>query len=295
MPKPTIELRSYDELFGGPAVKAAVTENLSENAVVYLPREKLRSYKRHTFQVKNNVSFAELVESIGKYGILEPLIVRRIGAEDEYEIIAGHRRNKGAEINNIEEVPCIIKEMLDKHADSAMVDTNIHRTDDEISHSERAHSYKIKMDAIKSEKASGIAYEKLAEQLNTSRNKVHRYIRLTYLIPELLQLTDEGKIKFLPAVEISYLTPEEQKMLLSVIQGKKFIPSLIQAQQLHQASKNNTFELQLNNMFITNEQKTINFSLKSDTLQRYFPQGTNKKEIEQIIIDLLEKWRQDCK
>lgn len=287
-------LRSFEELFGGSGTgPEEIKKKPSEGETVLLSQNQLKSYQRHTFSVKDSESFAELVMSIGEYGILEPLLVRQL-AEDSYEIISGHRRKRAAELNGIEKIPCIIKNLADTRADGVMVDTNIHRSEEEISYSERAFSYLLKKESIEAEGSTGKTYEKLAEQVKMSRNKVHRYIRLTYLQPELLQLTDDKRLSFGAAVELSYLQQNDQKTLLSFIREHNRIPSLAQAEQLRQAGAGGGLDRSLVQDILLPEkkQKPVKVTLQPDTILKYFPESADGKEIERIIVELLEHWRQ---
>ena len=251
--------------------------------ITNIPLEKLKPFPNHPFQVRDDDSMRETVESIKTYGVLQPAIVRP-SDDGSYEILSGHRRKHACELAGKKSMPVIIRNLDDDAAIIFMVDSNLQR--ENILPSERASAYKMKLEALKRQglrtdltssqlETKLRTDEKIAEEAGESRAQIQRYIRLTELQPELQQMVDEKKIAFTPAVEISYLKPDEQKMLLDTIESEQATPSLSQAQRLKKLSQ--TGELTDDSMLrIMSEQKKPernDLTIPADVLEKYFPRS----------------------
>ena len=291
--KSKIKINTYDDLFGGP---------VSLNEVKYLSLNDLHDFKDHPFQVKDDEDMNKLVESIKEQGVLDPAIVRH-RKEGGFEIISGHRRHHAAMLAGLKDMPVIIRDISDDEATLAMVDANLHR--EKLLPSEKAKAYKMKMEALtkqgkrtdldsvtstqlgwKSETAS-----KLGEESGDSKNQVRRFIRLTELIPELLSMVDDKSIKFNAGVEISYLSEEEQRSLLSVIEQEGIRPSLTQAKDLHRMSKDGECtDAAIFKLLAVGSVKERRIVLGEDILMRYFHADMTDDEMKRIIIRLLDDW-----
>ena len=287
-----IKMLSYDELLGG----ANLTERRTE-----LEISKIYAFENHPFRVVDDEKMTELVESIKKNGIVSPVLVRP-DDEGTYEMISGHRRMHAAQQIGLKTIPVIIREMTDDEAVIFMVDANIQR--EEILPSEKAFAYKMKLDAIKHQgqrtdlTSSQVgmklqAMDIVGQEAGESRNQVHRYIRLTELIPELLDMVDTGQIKFNPAVELSYLASEEQKDFLSAMDYAQAAPSLSQAQRIKKLAQEGECTLdamcEIMNEIKKGELDRVTF--KTDSLRKYFPKSYTNKQMEDKIIQLLEQWQ----
>ena len=260
----------------------------------YLQIEKLHPFEGHPFKVADNVEMDQLVESILTQGVLTPLVVRPLN-NGEYEVISGHRRLHACKRAGVESVPALITEMDRDAATIAMVDSNLHR--EHILPSEKAYAYKLKMDALKHQgQTCGQVGHKSRDTLSDSESgrQVQRYIRLTHLIPEILQMVDDGKIALTPAVEISYLTKLEQADLLEIMECEDCTPSLSQAMQMKQLSQ--AGELDIDTIFgiLTqlkpNQQEKISF--KVSELRSYFPRSYTASQMTRDILKGLELLRQ---
>ena len=272
--------------------------------ITNIPLEKLKPFPNHPFQVRDDDSMKETVESIKTYGVLQPAIVRP-SDDGSYEILSGHRRKHACELAGKKSMPVIIRNLDDDAAIIFMVDSNLQR--ENILPSERASAYKMKLEALKRQgvrtdltsgqlvpKLNEIrAREKIAEKTEDSGRQIQRYIRLTELQPELQQMVDEKKIAFTPAVEISYLKPDEQKMLLDTIESEQATPSLSQAQRLKKLSQSG--ELNDDAMLkIMSEQKKPeknDLTIPADVLEKYFPRSFTPMKMQEVIIKLLESWQ----
>ena len=269
--------------------------------ITNIPLEKLKPFPNHPFQVRDDDSMRETVESIKTYGVLQPAIVRP-SDDGSYEILSGHRRKHACELAGKKSMPVIIRNLDDEAAIIFMVDSNLQR--ENILPSERAAAYKMKLEALKRQgtrtdltsaqvvpKLS--AREKVAEEAGVNRMEISRYIRLTELQPELQQMVDDKKIAFTPAVEISYLKPDEQKMLLDTIESEQATPSLSQAQQMKKLSQSG--ELTDDSMLkIMSEQKKPernDLTIPADVLEKYFPRSFTPMKMQEVIIKLLESWQ----
>ena len=269
--------------------------------VTNIPVEKLKPFPNHPFQVRDDDSMRETVESIKTYGVLQPAIVRP-SKDGDYEILSGHRRKHASELAGRKTIPAIVRELDDDAAIIFMVDSNLQR--ENILPSERAAAYKMKMEALKRQglrtdltspqlAAKFRSDDAVAKEADVSGDTVRRYIRLTELQPELQHMVDEKKIAFTPAVEISYLKPDEQRMLLDTISNEQATPSLSQAQRLKKLSQSG--ELTDDSMLsIMSEQKKPernDLTIPADVLEKFFPRSFTPMKMQEVIIKLLESWQ----
>ena len=292
-----IRLTSVDDLFSTEATR----EEAQREKVQEIPLEELHPFPNHPFKVLDDDRMLDTAESIREHGVLVPAIARSRTAGG-YELIAGHRRKRGCELAGLATMPVIVRDLDDDAATIIMVDSNIQR--ESLLPSERAFAYKMKLDAIKrqgsrNDLTSGQvgqklkwSVEKVAEQAGDSTKQVQRYIRLTELIPPLLNLVDERKIAFNPAVELSYLKPEEQTILLDAMDSEQATPSLSQAQRLKQFSQQGRLSEDVMRAILSEEKKTEvdRITLSNETLRRYFPRSYTPKQMEETILKLLEGW-----
>ena len=271
-----------------------------EDKITLLPLSELHDFPNHPFKVRDDEAMQETAESIRQYGVLVPAIVRprEVGG---YEIIAGHRRRHGSELAGLSAMPCIVRQMDDDTATILMVDSNIQR--ENILPSERAQAYKMKLEAIKRQgartdltspqvAAKFRADDEVAKGADVSGDTVRRYIRLTELSPELQQMVDEKKIGKTPAVEISYLKPEEQQMLLTAIDSEQATPSLSQAQRMKKLSRDGKLndDTMLDIMMEQKKPEGYNVVLSADKLRKYFPRSYTPQKMEETILKLLDAW-----
>ena len=292
-----IVLKSVDDIFQTEENRAdAQRERVQE-----IPLDQLKPFKNHPFKVRDDQRMLDMVDSIREYGVLVPAIARP-DPEGGYELISGHRRKRGCEMAGLQTMPVIIRDLDDDAAVLVMVDSNIQR--EELLPSERAFAYKMKLEALKHQGARmdltscqvGTklrADEKLAESVNESARTVQRFIRLTELISELLDMVDERKLAFNPAVEVSYLKRDEQRMLLEAMDAEQTTPSLSQAQRLKKFSQEGRLTEEAMSAIMSEEKKgdMDKVTLRSDTLRRYFPKSYTPKQMEQTIIKLLDVWQ----
>ena len=292
-----IVLKSVDDIFQTEENRAdAQRERVQE-----IPLDQLKPFKNHPFKVRDDQRMLDTVDSIREYGVLVPAIARP-DPEGGYELISGHRRKRGCEMAGLQTMPVIIRDLDDDAAVLVMVDSNIQR--EELLPSERAFAYKMKLEALKHQGARmdltscqvGTklrADEKLAERVNESARTVQRFIRLTELISELLDMVDERKLAFNPAVEVSYLKQDEQRMLLEAMDAEQTTPSLSQAQRLKKFSQEGRLTEEAMSAIMSEEKKSDmdKVTLRSDTLRRYFPKSYTPKQMEQTIIKLLDVWQ----
>ena len=291
-----INLKPLDDLFATEESRAdAQREKVQE-----IPLGELHPFKNHPFKVKDDAAMQDTVDSVREYGVLVPAIARP-DPDGGYELIAGHRRHHASELAGKETMPVIIRDLDDDAATIIMVDSNLQR--EELLPSERAFAYKMKLEAIRHQgkrqelTSSQVgmklqALDIVGQQAGDSRNQVHRFIRLTELIPELLDMVDERKIAFNPAVELSYLKKEEQTLLLEAMDSEQATPSLSQAQRLKKFSQQKMLSLDVMRAVMSEEKKTDldRVTLKNETLRRYFPKSYTPKQMEDTIIKLLEGW-----
>ena len=295
-----IELKSVDDLFATEESRADAQREKVQN----IPLEELHPFKNHPFKVKDDAAMQDTVDSVREYGVLVPAIARP-DPDGGYELIAGHRRHHASELAGKETMPVIVRDLDDDAATIIMVDSNLQR--EELLPSERAFAYKMKLDAMKRQAGRPMkenrdqvghnfsgkrTVELIAENAPDSRNQIQRYIRLTELIPELLDMVDERKIAFNPAVELSYLKKEEQTLLLEAMDSEQATPSLSQAQRLKKFSQQKMLSLDVMRAVMSEEKKTDldRVTLKNETLRRYFPKSYTPKQMEDTIIKLLEGW-----
>ena len=273
---------------------------VQEDKITLLPLSELHDFPNHPFKVRDDEAMQETAESIRQYGVLVPAIVRP-REDGDYEIIAGHRRRHGSELAGLSAMPCIVREMDDDTATILMVDSNIQR--ENILPSERAQAYKMKLEAIKRQgartdltspqvAAKFRADDEVAKGADVSGDTVRRYIRLTELSPELQQMVDEKKIGMTPAVEISYLKPEEQQMLLTAIDSEQATPSLSQAQRMKKLSREGKLndDSMLDIMMEQKKPEGYNVVLSADKLRKYFPRSYTPQKMEETILKLLDAW-----
>ena len=271
-----------------------------QEVIVHVPLSRLHDFPNHPFKVRDDEAMLETAESIRQYGVLVPAIVRP-REDGGYEIVAGHRRKHGSELAGLQNLPCIVREMDDDTATILMVDSNIQR--ENILPSERAQAYKMKLEAIKRQgartdltspqvAAKFRADDEVAKGADVSGDTVRRYIRLTELSPELQQMVDEKKIGMTPAVEISYLKPEEQQMLLTAIDSEQATPSLSQAQRMKKLSREGKLndDSMLDIMMEQKKPEGYNVVLSADKLRKYFPRSYTPQKMEETILKLLDAW-----
>ena len=284
-PKKEIQLTSYDELLG-----LEESPEKSMNQVVEIELEKLHPFKNHPFRVSDDEKMAETVESIKNYGVLNPALVRP-RSEGGYELISGHRRKRGCELCGKTTMPVLVRNYTDDEAVIIMVDSNIQR--ENILPSEKAHAYKMKYDAMKHQGSKGEKYtaDMVGETAGDSGRTVQRYIRLTNLIPDLLDRVDNKTMAFNAAVEVSYLTEQEQIMLCDAIEREECTPNLSQAKRLKQYSQDSKLDENVMDAIMT-EEKPIEdkLVLKGDVLAKYFPKTYTPSQKQKIIVKLLEDW-----
>ena len=269
----------------------------------FLPIDKLRPFKNHPFRVKDDAEMEQLVFSVLPQGLLTPIVVRKTDTE-EYEVISGHRRLRACQKAGIETVPALIYSMDRDAAIIALVDSNLHR--EHLLPSEKTFAYKMKMEAMSHQgQRSDLTSSQVATKLDSassigksqgeSRDQVFRYIRLTYLIPEILQMMDEQKIALAPAVELSYLTESQQRDLLETMESEDFTPSLSQSQQLKKLSQSGVLSmdriLELLQQPKANQEEKLRFDLKD--IRHYFPKNYTTERIQKTILQLLEKFERN--
>lgn len=291
-----ISLTSYDELFQ--TGQTATGEQVQE-----IPLSELFPFKDHPFKVLDDESMQDTAESVKEYGVLVPAIARP-RADGGYELIAGHRRKRASELAGKETMPVIVRNLDDDAAIIIMVDSNLQR--ENILPSERAFAFKMKLDAMKRQGArtdltssqvgtklpNKRTDQVLAEQVGESRNQIQRFIRLTELIPELLDMVDAKRIAFNPAVELSFLKKEEQALLFEAIQLEEATPSLSQAQRLKKFSQDGKLDDNVITAIMTEEKKDVDkVTLQGTQIKKYFPKSYTPKQMEDTIIKLLEQWQ----
>ena len=260
---------------------------------------KLKPFRDHPFSIRDDDAMQQTVESVRAYGVLVPAIARPL-EDGSYELISGHRRKHACELAGLSTMPVIIRDIDRDAATIIMVDSNLQR--DSILPSERAKAYKMKLDAIKrqgarhdltsTQVAQKLSVEKVAEEAGTSKDHVRRYIRLNELQPELQKMVDDGKIGMTPAVELSYLKPHEQRLLIETIDSEQATPSLSQAQRMKRLSQEGrlTDDSMLGIMMEQKKPENWNLSLPMDKIKKYFPRSYTPQRMEEIIIKLLESW-----
>ena len=299
MPKSSVNasLSSYDDIF---STEESRQEEQREQ-VQQIPIGELYLFKNHPFKVLDDDSMSDTVESVKQYGVLSPLIARP-RPKGGYEIISGHRRQHAAELAGLETLPVIVRQMDDDAAIILMVDSNLQR--EHILPSERAFAYKMKLDAMKNQGTRSDltstqvvsklrSNEKLGAENNQSRETVRRFIRLTNLIPELLDMVDNKTVSFNPAVELSYLSPEQQQEVIRAMDDTQNFPSVSQAKRIKKLAQDGTFTTETVIAIMGEEKKSEldTVTIKNDTLRKYFPRSYTPKQMEDTIIKLLEQWQ----
>ena len=299
MPKSSVNasLSSYDDIF---STEESRQEEQREQ-VQQIPIGELFPFKNHPFKVLDDDSMSDTVESVKQYGVISPLIARP-RPKGGYEIISGHRRQHAAELAGLETLPVIVRQMDDDAAIILMVDSNLQR--EHILPSERAFAYKMKLDAMKNQGTRSDltstqvvsklrSNEKLGAENNQSRETVRRFIRLTNLIPELLDMVDNKTVSFNPAVELSYLSPEQQQEVIRAMDDTQNFPSVSQAKRIKKLAQDGTFTTETIVAIMGEEKKSEldTVTIKNDTLRKYFPRSYTPKQMEDTIIKLLEQWQ----
>ena len=299
MPKSSVNvsLNSYDDIF---STEESRQEEQREQ-VQQIPIGELFPFKNHPFKVLDDDSMSDTVESVKQYGVLSPLIARP-RPEGGYEIISGHRRQHAAELAGLETLPVIVRQMSDDAAVILMVDSNLQR--EHILPSERAFAYKMKLEAIKNQGARSdltsaqvgpklTAAEKVAAEADDTKTQVKRFIRLTSLIPELLDMVDNKTVSFNPAVELSYLSPEQQQEVIQAMNDTQNFPSVSQAKRIKKLAQDGNFTTETVVAIMGEEKKSEldTVTIKNETLRKYFPRTYTPKQMEDTIIKLLEQWQ----
>ena len=295
-----ISLKGYDDIFSTDQSRAEA----QQERVQEIPLSELHPFEGHPFRVVDDEDMMKTVESVRDFGVLTPAIVRP-DPDGGYEIISGHRRHRASELAGKETMPVIVRDLDDDAAIILMVDTNLQR--ETILPSERAYAYKMKLDAMNHQGARSDltcsqvgnklegrkSSEIMAEEMGTSKNQIFRFIRLTELIPELLDMVDNGQIKFNPAVELSYLAREEQQDFLSAMDFAQAAPSLSQAQRIKKLAQEGecTLDAMCEIMNEVKKGELDRVTFKTDSLRKYFPKSYTSKQMEDKIIQLLEQWQ----
>ena len=302
MPKSglNVALKGLDDLFSSEETR----QEEQREQVQQIPVDELFPFKDHPFKVLDDDAMTRTVESISQFGVLAPLIARP-RPEGGYEIISGHRRKHAAELAHLDTVPVIVRNMEDDAATILMVDSNLQR--EHILPSERAFAYKMKLDAMKHQAGrppqdnysqlgnnfGKLSSKEMAEELGTSKNQIFRFIRLTNLVPELLDMVDEKKISFNPAVELSYLDAKQQQDFLEAMDDSKNAPSLSQAIRIKKLAQQGEFDYDAVYNIMNEEKKSEldTVTIKNETLRKYFPRSYTPRQMESIIIKLLDQWQ----
>ena len=298
-----IQLSSYDDIFGGAPDRAKETaDEQGKEHVKDIPLSELYPFKNHPFKVMDDEEMDKTVESIKEYGVLTPAIVRPRD-EGGYEIVSGHRRCHASEIAGKETLPCIVRDLDDDAATILMVDANMQR--ESLLPSEKAWAYKMKLDAVR-RKAGRPTKENscqvgtnlrsdqiVAQEAGESARQIQRYISLTNLLPEILDMVDNKQIGFNPAVELSYLDADEQKRLLEAMDFSQTTPSLSQAQRIKKMSQEEGITQEAMNVIMSEEKKSDvdKVTIKNDVLKKYFPKNYTPKQMEDTIVKLLDQWQ----
>ena len=291
-----LALKGLDDLFSTEEKR----QEEQQEQVQQIPIDELHPFTNHPFKVLDDEAMTRTVESIAQYGVLAPLIARP-RPEGGYEIISGHRRQYAAKLAGLDTLPVIVRQMSDDAAVILMVDSNLQR--EHILPSERAFAYKMKLDAIKNQGdrsdltstqvAQKLSVEKVGDDAGVSKDTIRRFIRLTNLIPELLDMVDEKKISFNPAVELSYLDESQQRDFLEAMEDTQNAPSLSQAQQLKKMAQQGEFSYEKAFDVMGQEKKSEKdtVTIKNETLRKYFPRSYTPKQMEEKIIQLLDAWQ----
>ena len=297
-----VKLASVDDLFTTEENRQEIQAEAKREKVQMLPLAELHPFRNHPFKVKDDEAMANTVDSVRQYGVLVPAIARPLESGG-YELVSGHRRHRASELAGLTEMPVIVRDLDDDAATIIMVDSNLQR--ETLLPSERAFAYKMKLEAIKhqgmrSDLTSGqlgqkfrCSAELVANQAGDSYKQVQRFIRLTALIPDLLNLVDEKKVAFNPAVELSYLKTEEQVLLLDAMESEQTTPSLSQAQRLKKFSQEGKLSVDVMRAIMSEEKKPEmdKVIFTSARLRQYFPKSYTPQQMENTILRLLEQWQ----
>ena len=296
-----IRLSSLDDLFSTEETRQEAQADAGREKVRMIPLNELHPFAHHPFKVKDDEAMQDTVESVKAYGVLVPAIARP-REEGGYELVAGHRRHRASLLAGLAEMPVIVRELDDDEATIIMVDSNLQR--ETLLPSERAFAYRMKLEAMKRQGARvDLTSRQVVGKLETadaigkdvgeSGRQIQRFIRLTYLVPLLLDMVDEHKVAFNPAVELSYLTSEEQVALLDAMDSEQSTPSLSQAQRLKKFSQEGSLSEDIMRAILSEEKKPEvgKITLSSDKLRRYFPKSFTPQQMEQTIFRLLEQWQ----
>ena len=297
-----VKLASVDDLFTTEENRQEIQAEAKREKVQMIPLSELHPFRNHPFKVKDDEAMANTVDSVRQYGVLVPAIARPLESGG-YELVSGHRRHRASELAGLTEMPVIVRDLDDDAATIIMVDSNLQR--ETLLPSERAFAYKMKLEAIKhqglrSDLTSGqlgqkfrCSAELVANQAGDSYKQVQRFIRLTALIPDLLNLVDEKKVAFNPAVELSYLKTEEQVLLLDAMESEQTTPSLSQAQRLKKFSQEGKLSVDLMRAIMSEEKKPEmdKVIFTSAKLRQYFPKSYTPQQMENTILRLLEQWQ----
>ena len=292
-----LALKGLDDLFSTEEKR----QEEQREQVQQIPIDALHPFTNHPFKVLDDEAMTRTVESIAQYGVLAPLIARPRPDGDGYEIISGHRRQYAAKLAGLDTLPVIVRQMSDDAAVILMVDSNLQR--EHILPSERVFAYKMKLDAIKNQGARSdltstqvaqkLSVEKVGDDAGVSKDTIRRFIRLTNLVPELLDMVDEKKISFNPAVELSYLDESQQRAFLEAMDGTQNAPSVSQAQQLKKMAQCGEFTYEKAFDILGQEKKSEQdtVTIKNDILRKYFPRSYTPRQMEEKIIQLLDAWQ----
>ena len=292
-----LALKGLDDLFSTEEKR----QEEQREQVQQIPIDALHPFTNHPFKVLDDEAMTRTVESITQYGVLSPLIARPRPDGDGYEIISGHRRQYAAKLAGLDTLPVIVRQMSDDAAVILMVDSNLQR--EHILPSERAFAYKMKLEALKNQGARSdltstqvaqkLSVEKVGDDAGVSKDTIRRFIRLTNLIPELLDMVDEKKISFNPAVELSYLDESQQRDFLEAMDGTQNAPSVSQAQQLKKMAQCGEFTYEKAFDILGQEKKSEQdtVTIKNETLRKYFPRSYTPRQMEEKIIQLLDAWQ----
>ena len=297
-----VKLASVDDLFTTEETRQEIQAEAKREKVQMIPLAELHPFRNHPFKVKDDEAMANTVDSVRQYGVLVPAIARPLESGG-YELVSGHRRHHASELAGLTEMPVIVRDLDDDAATIIMVDSNLQR--ETLLPSERAFAYKMKLEAMKrqagrpsKENVSQVGTQKrsdqiMAEQVGESRNQIQRFIRLTALIPDLLNLVDEKKVAFNPAVELSYLKTEEQVLLLDAMESEQTTPSLSQAQRLKKFSQEGKLSVDVMRAIMSEEKKPEmdKVIFTGAKLRQYFPKSYTPQQMENTILRLLEQWQ----
>ena len=296
-----IRLSSLDDLFSTEETRQEAQADAGREKVRMIPLDELHPFAHHPFKVKDDEAMQDTVESVKAYGVLVPAIARP-REEGGYELVAGHRRHRASLLAGLAEMPVIVRELDDDEATIIMVDSNLQR--ETLLPSERAFAYRMKLEAIRRQAGRPAKNSRqvvgnfesadiVGKDIGESGRQIQRFIRLTYLVPPLLDMVDEHKVAFNPAVELSYLTSEEQVALLDAMDSEQSTPSLSQAQRLKKFSQEGRLSEDVMRAILSEEKKPEvgKITLSSDKLRRYFPKSFTPQQMEQTIFRLLEQWQ----